>query len=203
MLKNIEKRFTLSCFFENKVHFYSIILVNTKTIRISVYIRYIVVNYEYCINSPSTGAFDLSVHLLQDSSIPMPTQYDGRPKINKFNYYFNRELLPLLTSRALPLSTMGRVYLACVRSVMMYGSESWPVRAENMCCIERSDMRMIQWMCNVSLKDRLRSDELRGRLNLESIGRCVQNRRLHWFGHIERMDKSFWVSRCRAVEVSS
>ena len=23
----------------------------------------------------------------------------------------------------------------------------------------------------------------------------------HWFGHIERMDKNFWVSRCRAVEV--
>ena len=22
----------------------------------------------------------------------------------------------------------------------------------------------------------------------------------NWFGHIERMDKSFWVSRCRAVE---
>ena len=25
---------------------------------------------------------------------------------------------------------------------------------------------------------------------------------LCWFGHIEGMDKSFWVSRCRAVEVS-
>ena len=57
-------------------------------------------------------------------------------------------------------------------------------------------------MCNVSLKDRLRSDELWGRLNLESIGRCVQNRRLCWFGQFERMDKSFWVSRCKAVEVS-
>ena len=57
-------------------------------------------------------------------------------------------------------------------------------------------------MCNVSLKNRLRSDELRGRLNLESIGRCVQNRIIHWFGHIERTDKSFWVSRCRVVEVS-
>ena len=51
-------------------------------------------------------------------------------------------------------------------------------------------------MCNISLKDRLRYDELRGRLNLESTGR------LCWLGHIERMDKSFWVSRCRAVEVS-
>ena len=31
-----------------------------------------------------------------------------------------RELLPLLTSKALPLLTKGRVYQACVRSVMMY-----------------------------------------------------------------------------------
>ena len=36
-------------------------------------------------------------------------------------------------------------------------------------------MRMIRWTYDVSLKDRLRSDELGGRLNLESIGRCVQN----------------------------
>ena len=57
-------------------------------------------------------------------------------------------------------------------------------------------------MCNVSFKDRLRSDELRGRLNLESIGRCVQNKRLYWFGHTERMDKRLWVSRCTAVAVS-
>ena len=34
-------------------------------------------------------------------------------------------------------------------------------------------MQMIRWMCNISLKDRLRSYELRGRLNLESIGTCV------------------------------
>ncbi|KAK3891496.1 hypothetical protein Pcinc_004586 [Petrolisthes cinctipes] len=78
-----------------------------------------------------------------------------------------RELLPLLTSRALPLLTKGRV--ACVRSVMMYGSETWPVRVEDMCCMERNDMRMIRWMCNVSLKNRLRAEELRGRLNLDSI----------------------------------
>ena len=46
-----------------------------------------------------------------------------------------------------------------------------------------------------------RSNELRGRLNLESIGRCVQNRKLCWFGHIERMDKSFWVSTVDAEQL--
>ena len=107
-----------------------------------------------------------------------------------------RELLPLLTSRALPLSTKGRVYQACVHSVMMYGSETWPVRAEDMCCMERNDMRMIQWMCNVSLKDRLRSDELRGRLNLESTGRCKKKLSLTEFQNF-KISKigSVWESK--------
>ena len=29
----------------------------------------------------------------------------------------------------------------------------------------------------------------------------MQNRRHRFFGHIERMDKSCWVSRCRTVEI--
>ena len=36
-----------------------------------------------------------------------------------------KQLLPLLTSRALPLNIRGKVYKSCVRSVMLHGSETW------------------------------------------------------------------------------
>ena len=39
-----------------------------------------------------------------------------------------RELLPLLTSRVFSLHMKGRVFEACVRSVVLYGSETWPVK---------------------------------------------------------------------------
>ena len=42
---------------------------------------------------------------------------------NKF-----RELLPLLDSKGLPLVIKGRIYEAFVRSILLYGSEMWPVR---------------------------------------------------------------------------
>ena len=29
----------------------------------------------------------------------------------------------------------------------------------------------------------------------------MQSGRIYWFGHIERMDVSVWVSKCRVVEV--
>ena len=38
-----------------------------------------------------------------------------------------RELLPFLTSRGPPLEMKGRVYASCVRSSMIYGSETRPL----------------------------------------------------------------------------
>ena len=42
-----------------------------------------------------------------------------------------RQLVPLLTNRDISLIRRGRLYSSCVRSSMLYGSETWPVRKEN------------------------------------------------------------------------
>ena len=70
-----------------------------------------------------------------------------------------RELLPVLTTKGFSFHSKGRVYQACVRSVMLYGSETWAAKEEDLVRLERNDMRMIRWMCNVTLKDRKSSEE--------------------------------------------
>ena len=47
---------------------------------------------------------------------------------------------------------------------MLHGSETWPVRKENEVALQRAEMRMVRWMCNVKVKDRGPSKELRARL---------------------------------------
>ena len=42
-----------------------------------------------------------------------------------------RELLPLLTSKGTSLRLKGKLYAACVRSVMLHGSETWVIRTED------------------------------------------------------------------------
>jgi len=42
---------------------------------------------------------------------------------NKF-----RQLVPLLTNKGISLKVRGRLYSGCVRSSMLHGSETWPVR---------------------------------------------------------------------------
>ena len=41
-----------------------------------------------------------------------------------------RQLLPLLTSRQVPLLTRGKVYSSCVRSVMLHAAETRAMKAE-------------------------------------------------------------------------
>ena len=68
---------------------------------------------------------------------------------NKF-----KQLVPLLTNRNISLIRRGRLYSSCVRSSMLHGSEPWPVRKENEVELQRAEMRMARWMCNVKVTER-------------------------------------------------
>ena len=51
---------------------------------------------------------------------------------NKF-----RQLVPLLTNKVVSSLIMrGRLYSSCVRSSMLHGSETWPVRKENVVALQ-------------------------------------------------------------------
>ena len=108
-----------------------------------------------------------------------------------------KELAHILTSRGASLKVKGKVYKACVQRVLVYGSETWPVKVEDMQRLERTERSMVRWMCGVSLKNRKFSDELYGHLDIERVAEVVRRGRLRWFGHLQRKDKDDWVSSCR------
>ena len=56
---------------------------------------------------------------------------------------------------------------------------------------------MVRWMFNGGPEDRISEEELRTRLKLKSRWECLQDRRLQWFGHLERMKESAWSSKCK------
>jgi len=66
---------------------------------------------------------------------------------NKF-----RQLVPLLTNKDVSLIIRGRLYSSCVRSSMLHGSETWPARKENVVALQRTEMRMVRWMCGIKLR---------------------------------------------------
>ena len=85
----------------------------------------------------------------------------------------------------------------------MYGSEMWPMKVEDRQRLERTEKMMVRWICGVTLKNRITSEELRNRLRIEAVTEIVRRGRLRWFGHegLERKADDDWVQKCRKVEV--
>ena len=63
-----------------------------------------------------------------------------------------RELLPILSSRTFSLKKKGSFYQACVRPVLLYGSETWPVKEEDLVRLHRTEMSMLRWMSHPHLR---------------------------------------------------
>ena len=117
-----------------------------------------------------------------------------------------RDLLPLLEARGLSLLVKGRIYDACVRSAMVYASETWAIKEEDIQRLKRAEMRMVRWMCGVSPNDKggrsgFTNEELRNKMGLDCISEVIGRGRLRWYGHVERMDGDNWVSKVRTVYV--
>jgi len=110
---------------------------------------------------------------------------------NKF-----RQFVPLLTNRNISLIRIRRLYSSCVRSSMLHGSETWPVRKENEVALQRAEIRMVRWMGNVKVKDRVPSKELKERLGIGDIILILQQNRLRWCGHVLRKEDTDWVKKC-------
>jgi len=77
---------------------------------------------------------------------------------NKFG-----QLVPLLTNKDISLIVRGRLYSSCVRSSLLHGSETWPIRKENEMALQWAEIRMFRWMCGIKLQDRFPSKGLRER----------------------------------------
>ena len=103
-----------------------------------------------------------------------------------------KDLLPVLSSRHLSFKTCGRVYSSCVRSAMLHASETWPLTKPNLQCLQRNDRAMIRQICNVRPQDTVttRCNELLVRLGIEDLDLILKEKRLQWYGHVERSNSA-------------
>src|SRR6266568_2183306 len=102
----------------------------------------------------------------------------------KFN-----ELKSFLALRGTSLKLKGKIYRACVQSVLFYGSVTWPMKVEDARRLLRTERAMVRRMCGVTLSCRKKSEDMISRLGIECVTEVVRRSRLRWFGHLERMER--------------
>ena len=71
---------------------------------------------------------------------------------------------------------------------MLHASETWPLTKPNLQCLQRNDRAKIRQICNVKPQDIVttRSNELLARLGIDDLDLILKERRLSWYGHVER-----------------
>ena len=105
-----------------------------------------------------------------------------------------KELSGTLCGRRLSCKLKGRLYKACVRSVMCYG---WAMKKVDIKRMQSTEMRMIRMMCSKSLKDMIPNNVLREWIDVEDIDEHLRGHRLRWLGHVERMNEENVIRKVR------
>ena len=89
---------------------------------------------------------------------------------------------------------------AAIRSVMLYGAETWPCTKKLEDLLLRSDRRMIRLMCGVTLQTRVPSEDLLHNSGLVDIRRVLKRNRLRMFGHVARRGSNEPLGKIRRLE---
>jgi len=96
----------------------------------------------------------------------------------------------------------GKVYRMIVRPIILYRSESWPLKKTQVQRLTVAEMRMLRWMCGHSGIDRIRNVVMRNSIEVAHIEDKLRESRLRWYGHVKIRSVDAPVRRCEKINIS-
>ena len=126
-------------------------------------------------------------------------------RIQKARLAFTK-LKHLWRRRDIRLSTKGRVYAAAVRPVLLYGSETWPLRAGDTRRLSVFEHRCLRSIARIWWENRISNAEVRQRVlgsRCRSLEQTVNLNRLRWLEHVLRMSPDRLPRRAMFAEAGS
>ncbi len=97
-----------------------------------------------------------------------------------------RELASLLVNQNIPLGIRAQLYRACVRSVLLYGAETWAMTKQHEALLIRCDVRMPRYLMGIRWHDGISNEEVVRRSGLAGLEELLRKTRLRWFGQVRR-----------------
>ena len=85
--------------------------------------------------------------------------------------------------REISTATKGHIYQAIVRTILISGCETWPLRAVDLRKLEVFDNYCLRYILRCHQIDRVSTTTC---LNLRPLPPVLLQRRLRWFGHAAR-----------------
>jgi len=103
----------------------------------------------------------------------------------------------------MPIHLNGKVYKTVIRPMIMYGAEASTLTRREEGLLESTEMRMLQWILGVSLRDKKRIEVIRKKLGVASITHDkIREARMRWYGHVMRKEVENCVKRIMRAGVT-
>ena len=69
---------------------------------------------------------------------------------------------------------------------MLYGTKCWAVKHRHVHKMGVTEMRMLRWMCGHTRNDKIRNEDILGKVGVAKIEGKMRENRLRWFGHVKQ-----------------
>ena len=90
----------------------------------------------------------------------------------------------------MPRKLKIKLYMTLIRPILLHGAECWTVRTKEEKILKKTQMRVLRRIKGVTLRDRVRSVDIRKEQGVSSIQEKVREIRLRWYGHMQRMEEN-------------
>ena len=96
----------------------------------------------------------------------------------------------VLWDQSISKANKHRIYDAIVKSIVLYGSEVWPLTKRTQEILRATEMDFWRRSAGISRRDRVRNERIRQVMKVEKdIVHDVMSRQLCWYGHVQRMSE--------------
>jgi exonuclease III len=120
--------------------------------------------------------------------------HDVEARIKKASQAFGALRSKIFGSADIPERLKGKVYSGGVLAVLLYGCESWCLKAESVRRLSNWHNKRVREMCRVTMCQtfvhRITSESLQKRTGVFSLEHYLASRTLLWAGHVARMPKN-------------
>ena len=160
-----------------------------------------------------TGPFTLTVNQVQLEKVNCFTYLgsqicidgssdaDIQQRIQKAQTVFASLRKPLWNRREVSVRTKVRIYMALVRTVLLYGCETWSVKLQHENTLKVFEHTCLRRILRIQLRDRISSADLRRMCNIQrDVALTIKERRLKWLGHVLRKPPEYLPRQILLVE---
>ena len=107
----------------------------------------------------------------------------------------------MIADKKLPTKLKTKLYTTVVRPVILYGGECWTTGMKEENILEKAEMRMLRRIKGVTVKDKMKSEDIRKELGVGSIKSKARESRLRWFGHVHRKKQESNLRQVMDMEI--